>query len=158
MFAKRMLREIGRVYKLLSGLIIVVLLSACTMLYRREYQVKPALTATPAEIESSFRKYREFLIAKHIPNYPSENPNSVVIRIGGSEAVLPLIQRSSNDKVELSYSEDGGFRVVIVRIVNHPNADFSEEYLLHFTKTLERGISENTSVRVQLVNIPSSRP
>ena len=143
-------------YNLLLGLVVVVLLSACTMLYKREYQIKPAQAASPAQIENAFRKYREFLISKHIPNYPSQNPNSVVIRIGGSDAVLPLLQRSPNDTVELFYSEEDGFRVRIVRIVNHPNADFTEEYLSNFTKTLERGITENTSVPVRLENMPSN--
>ena len=141
-------------YKLLFGVVLVALLSACTMIYERKYQIEPAQVATPDKIELVFRKYREFLISKHAPNYPGQNLNSVVIRIGGSEALAPLIQHSSNDTVELYYSEDDGFRVRIVRIVNHPNADFTDEYLSHFTKTLERGISENTSVPVRLELIP----
>lgn len=153
--------------KLLITFVLVMFLSACTSklnirkyqvtLHSQDYLVKPTQNSSPNEIdevERVFRKYREFLISKHIPNYSNDNPNTVTFRIFNANEILPALQRWSGDSVLLSYSEDEGFHVR----VEERTGEHTDENRSYFAEQLNRSITEITLTPVHLIALPTSQP
>lgn len=144
---------------LLAAVLLSILLSACTMLYSRKYEVVSTQEISSAEKQAVFLAFRDFLISKGLSpmSYGKEsNPNRAAFRIGGSNAGFAL-RRDFEDILELTYSDKDGFRLQLIRIV-HQRADFSDEYLRNFVKQTEDFIREATSRPVNLKLLPTAAP
>jgi hypothetical protein len=144
---------------LIAAILLCIFLSACTMLYSRQYEVASAQEMSPAEKQAVFVAFREYLISKGLSplsHGEKADPNSVAFRIGGSLAGFAL-RRDFEDILQLTYSEKDGFRLQLIRIV-HQRADFSDEYLKSFVKQTENFIREATSKPISLKIIPAVAP
>ena len=146
---------------LLGALLLATLLSACTFLYIREYEIDSPPEMFLAEKQAVFSAFRDFLVSKGLSplSYGEKtDPNRVAFRIGGSTAGFAL-RRDFEDILELVHSEKNGFRLRLVRIV-HQRANFSDEYIMHFVKQTEKSILDATSkpIRIKLVPPVSPQP
>ena len=131
-----------------------LVLSACTMLYKREYLADTPSQMSAAEVEQAFVAFRDFLIAKGVrpQRYGAQRANSVAFQIAGSDAGFAF-RHDWADVLELSYSDERGFRLQLSRIVHHP-ADFSDAYLKQFVEQTEGFLREATNkpIRLKLIS------
>jgi hypothetical protein len=136
----------------------LLLLSACTFVYRREYAIDAEQQISAAEQQQVFQAFRDFLRSKGLSplSYRDKSePNQVAYRIGGSTAGFAL-RGDFEDILELGYSGEDGFRLRLIRIIHH-RADFSEEYLKRFVEQTEAFIREATARPVRIKLVPTSR-
>lgn len=136
----------------------ILSLSACTKYYSHAFLVKPTETLSQQEVKEVFVKFKTYLISEGMTEITAQeykSQDSAVFQLGSGKS--GLLRESFNEYLELKYSEEKGFVLVITRVISHP-IDFSDEYISDFkTKTIKL-IYEATSKNVKLQVIENANP
>lgn len=143
----------------LTVIALIGLLNACTMFYTRDYLAETPEKMSAAEAEQFFLAFRNVLVSKGLSSQrygDKSETDRVTFRIGGSNSGFAL-RRDREDLLELSHSDDNGFRLRLMRIVHHP-ADFSDEYLERFVEQSESFLREATNKPIRLTLVPAKAP
>lgn len=128
-------------------------LGGCTHFYAHAYRVEPSQPLTEQELHEVFVKFKAYLIAKGMreaPGAKADVGDHVAFVLGTGKS--GLMREPFEDYLQLSYTADKGFRLNLVRLIDHP-VDFSDAYLADFKSNTEQFIHEATSKQVHLVVI-----
>lgn len=131
---------------------VTLALVGCTMFYTREYEAQSDRQLSTRERDQVFQAFRDYLVSKGLQSVGPSDADRVTFRIDGSNAGFALRQ-DWEDLLELSQSDEQGFRLRLMRIVHHPD-DFSDEYLKRFVEQTEGFLHDATKRPIQLSLVP----
>ena len=135
-------------------LFIVVVLTACTAIYQRQFEVIPSEDLTIEERRLILIKYREFMESNGYVGVPRRDASDVVdFRIRDAQSRLLSTSRIT-DTVSTRVDSKGQLFVQLFRITSYPPDDFSAEYLKNFTELTLKYLQDSSGKKLTLREAP----